>query len=184
MSIVPESPVVVGLDGTEACAAALAWAAAEAAEHRAPLVVVHVLDPRGSPAVYSPAAAGVPDAKDDVLARVKELIGRAQVGSVEQVFEIGVPSRVLVRVAREARMLVLGHAAHDHRVGHEGYEPAPALGSIARACVARAECPVVVVPAPIVGKTVARVREPEHHAPVRGGRALYPFQGRIPVAHR
>ena len=185
MSIVPEPPVVVGLDGTEASAAALAWAAAEAAAHRAPLVVVHVLDPRGSAAVYSRADTDAPAEQGNVLARIKELIDEAEVGPVQQVFEIGVPSRVLVRLARGARILVLGHAAH-RRPGHDGYDcgRVPALGTVARACVARAECPVVVVPEPVVGKTAAHVEEPEHYAPMRGARAIYPFQGRIPVAHQ
>jgi nucleotide-binding universal stress UspA family protein len=185
MSIVPDSPVVVGLDGTEASAAALAWAAAEAAAHHAPLVVVHILDPRGSTAVYASAHADVPDEQDDALGRIKELIDRADVGPVEQVFEIGVPSRVLIGVAREARMLVLGQAGQHHRVGHEDYdyEHVPALGSVARACVAGAECPIVVVPEPVLGETAAYAEEPEHHAPMRGARAIYPFQGRMPVAH-
>lgn len=186
MSIVPEPLIVVGLDGTEACAAAFAWAAAEAAVHRAPLMVVHVLDLRGSTAVYARADAEVPDAQDDALAQIKELIGRTDVGPVRRVFEIGVPSRVLVRQAREARMLVLGQAGQHRRTGREddGYGRSPALGSIARACVARAECPVVVVPEPAVSRTVARAEGPEHRAPMRGVRAIHPFQGRIPVAHQ
>jgi nucleotide-binding universal stress UspA family protein len=185
VSIVLGPPIVVGLDGTEASAAALAWAAAEAAAHRAQLVVVHVLDPRGRAAVYSHTDADASDEQDHVLAHIKELIDQADVGPVEQVFEIGVPGRVLVRLAREARMLVLGQAGRHHRAGHEDYDNvyAPALGPIARACVAGAECPVVVVPEPVLGKTAAHAEEPEHHAPVRGARAIYPFQGRIPVVH-
>jgi nucleotide-binding universal stress UspA family protein len=185
VSIVPESPVVVGLDGTEASAAALAWACAEATAHHVRLVVVHVLDPRVSTAVYSSTDAEARGEHGDVPARIKGLIDQADVGPVEQVFEIGVPSRVLVRLAREARMLVLGNATHYHHAGHRDYDDgcAPALGSIARACVARAECPVVVVPEPVVGKTAVLAEEAEHHAPLRGGRAIYPFQGCIPVAH-
>lgn len=181
MSIVPQPPVVVGLDGTEASAAALTWAATEAAAHHAPLVVVHVLDPRSSTAVYSRTGADAPGEQDDASVRVKELIDRADVGPVEQVFEIGVPGRVLVRFAREARMLVLGYATGHRRAGPE--DRAPALGSVARACVARAECPVVVLPEPLADRTAALAEESEYRAPLRGGRAIYPFQGRIPVAH-
>jgi nucleotide-binding universal stress UspA family protein len=119
VSIVPQPPVVVGLDGTEASAAALTWAVAEAAAHHAPLVVVHVLDPRCSTAVYSRTGADAPGEQDDASVRVKELIDRADVGPVEQVFEIGVPGRVLVRFTREARLLVLGHAADHRRAGPE-----------------------------------------------------------------
>lgn len=165
MSIVPERPIVVGIDGTGVSAAVLAWAAAEAAAHRAPLVVVHVFDPRGSTAVYSHTDADAPDEQGEALARIKELIDRTEVGPARQVFEIGVPSRVLIRVAREARMLVLGHAAY-HGTGHEDREDgyAPALGSIARACLAHAECPIVVVPEPIGGTKAASTGEPEHRA--------------------
>jgi hypothetical protein len=88
--------------------------------------------------------------------------------------------------ALEARMLVLGHARWQRRTGREdyGYGGAPALGSIARACVARAECPVVMVPEPAVSRTPVRAEELEHHVPMRGVRAIYSFQGRIPVAHQ
>lgn len=183
---VPAPAVVVGLDGTAASAAALAWAAAEARAHGVPVVVVHVLDPRGRKAVYSPSGPEdrAPDGDlDDVLGRVKGLIERVGAVPVEQVFEIGVPARVLVRRSRGARMLVLGHAAR-HRLA-EGAEHArgPALGAIARACVARADCPVVVVPAPRVRRGVPSDEAPLEYAPVVGGRAVYPYQGRISVAH-
>lgn len=183
---VPAPAVVVGLDASAASAAALAWAAAEARAHRVPLVVVHVFDPRGRKAVYSPSgpANRAPDGDvDDVLGRIKGLIGQVGAVPVEQVFEIGVPAQVLVRRSRGARMLVLGHAAR-HRLA-EGAEHAygPALGSIARACVARAECPVVVVPAPRVRGSEPADEAPLEYAPVVGGRAVYPHQGRISVAH-
>ena len=55
MTMVPEPPVVVGINDPEASAAALA--AEEAAARHAPLVAVYVLDPRGTAAVYSRAGA-------------------------------------------------------------------------------------------------------------------------------
>ena len=176
--------VVVGVDGTAASAAALAWAAAEARDHRVPLMVVHVLDPRGRKAVYAPSGPDQRDDIDDTLAEIKVLIENTTDATVEQVFEIGVPSQVLVRVARGARLLVLGHGATHRRTGVGEYQRGPELGSIARACVARAECPVVVVPAPAVARTAPIKEKPEHHTPVVGARAVDPFQGRIPLAHQ
>jgi nucleotide-binding universal stress UspA family protein len=189
VTTVPAPAVVVGLDATEASAAALAWAAAEARAHHAPLVVVHALDPRGRNAVYSPSGPEGSGRRghdaDDVLGRLKALIERAAAGQdapVEQVFEIGVPAQVLIGKARGARMLVLGHGER-HRRRDMGHAPGPALGSIARACVARAECPVVVVPEAWARRGAPAGAQSKQHAPVVGGRAIYPFQGRIPLAH-
>ena len=191
MSMIPEPPVVVGLDDTEAAAAALVWAAAEAAAYHAPLVAVHVIDPRSTVAVYSRAAADAVEEPRDRVERIKKLIDRAEVGSVRPVVEIGVPAQVLVQLSRGARMLVLGQARRHHRhhpVEGEQYLPDPVLdpvlGPVARACVALAQCPVVVVPEPAVGAAAThRPEDSARHAPLLGGRALYPFQGRIPVAH-
>lgn len=176
--------VVVGLDGTAASAAALAWASAEAQAHRCPLIVVHVLDPRYTPAVYSPTRPEASQDADGVLARIKELVELSTTGPVEQVFEVGVPAQVLVHRARGARALVLGHGARHRAPAGQEYRHGPVLGTIGRACVARAECPVVVVPEPVVGRAAKAVGEPAHRAPVQGARAVYPFQDRIPVAHR
>jgi nucleotide-binding universal stress UspA family protein len=182
VSTLPEPPVVVGLDGSPASAAALAWAADEARTHRAPLVVVHVLDPRGRTAAYCPPTEADRDA-DAALSRIRELIDRTESGPVERIFEIGVPALVLAQRARRARLLVLGQAAGHHLADGEEYRHGAVLGPIARACIARAECPVVVVPEPVIGRTASADELPRHHDPVRGARAIYPFQGRIPVAH-
>jgi nucleotide-binding universal stress UspA family protein len=144
----PESPVVVGVDGSPASAAALAWAAAESRAHSAPLLVVHVLDPRNRAAVYSPVPADGSADADGVLARVKALIDDAGLERVEHVYETGVPSLALVQHTRGARLLVVGQALSHHRGQGEEYAHGPVLGPVARACVARAECPVVVVPSP------------------------------------
>jgi nucleotide-binding universal stress UspA family protein len=119
-----------------------------------------------------------------MLARVKELIDHVEAGSVEQVFEIGLPGLVLVQRSRGARLLVLGNAVEHHRADGEEYRYGPVLGPVARACVARAECPVVVVPDPVVGRNAVGRELPQHRAPVCGARAIYPNQGRIPLAHR
>lgn len=183
MTTIHAAPVVVGLDLTDASVHALIWAAREAATHDAPLKAVHVVDPRGAEAVYSEAGAHPTVPADEAVARVKELIRRAGVGPVDRVFEVGVPGRVLVHRSRGARMLVLGQAGgHHHGLG-DACRPAPELGPVARACVASAECPVVIVPELAAAGTSAAEGTGERHEAAIGGRALYPYQGRIPVAH-
>src|SRR5581483_11299762 len=57
------APIVVGLDGSEASMAALRWAAEEAAAHGAPLIAVHVIDPRAHR--FAPYAGRAPHAMRD-----------------------------------------------------------------------------------------------------------------------
>ncbi|MBR7829931.1 universal stress protein [Actinospica sp. MGRD01-02] len=182
MTTIHAAPVVVGLDLTDASVHALIWAAREASVHDAPLEAVHVVDLRGAEAVYSESGAHPAVPPDEAVERIKELIRRAGVGPVERVFEVGVPGRVLVHRSRGARMLVLGQASgHHHGLG-DAYRPAPELGPVARACVASAECPVVIVPEPAAAPSAADSTGERHEAAI-GGRALYPYQGRIPFAH-
>lgn len=205
------APIVVGLDGSEASMAALRWAAEEAAAHGAPLVAVRVIDPRAQRfasyagraphAVRDPVHEPVRDADVALMgdaAMVDQMIAESGIAHVRRVLEVGVPSQVLVRQAIGARMLVLGQADHHRlRAGAEPYQ-APVLGVIARACVARATCPVVVVPIPARSPASAALRpEPRgvpevrtpadqsasaEHAPLEGARELYPHRP-VPIAH-
>lgn len=186
------TPVVVGVDGSEASLAALRWAADEAQAHGAPLVAVHVLDPRVprlAPYAGRPVDAGFDARAVDATARVERMIARAGLEQVKRVFEVGVPSQVLVRCAMGARMLVLGHADHHRRRENEPSHRGPALGSIARACVMNATCPVVVVPVPARVPSPLKLQpEPVHvaaavGAPLHGGRMIYPKRQPVNVAH-
>lgn len=189
------APVVVGLDGSEASMAALRWAAGEAAAHQAPLIAVHVLDPRshgfapyarsGSDEAYELGESAVPEDS----ARVKSMIAASGVDPALRVFEVGIPSQVLVRCAIGARMLVLGHADHHRDRDSEAFHDGPVLGSIARACVARATCPVVVIPIP-ERRPALEPAAPEpkrvevaRSAPLVGRRAIYPKRQPIPTSH-
>ena len=167
--------IVVGIDNSAASMAALRWAAAEAAAHGVPLVALHVHDPRNRQrAAYAQFAARGDDPNTQAAA-AEELIEHNLTSVVEPVFEVGVPSEILVRRAAGARMLVLGHAEQHRRHDGEPFRDEPALGTVARACVARATCPVVVVPIP------ARLPAPGDPEPALrqipdlvGARALYP----------
>ena len=205
------APIVVGLDGSEASMAALRWAAEEAAVHGAPLIAVHVIDPRARR--LAPYAGRVPHGMRDPVhdsvrdadvalmddaAMVDQMIAESGIAHVRRVLEVGVPSQVLVRQAIGARMLVLGQADyHRLRAGADPYQ-APVLGVIARACVARATCPVVAVPIPAQSpasaarrpepRSVPEVRTPAdqsasaEHAPLEGARELYPRRP-VPLGH-
>jgi len=184
------APIVVGLDGSSASLAALQWAAGEAAAHGAPLVAVYVSDPRSRR--FAPYAAAEPaqPLAPDAAAAARQMISESGIEGVRRVFEVGIPSQVLVRIAIGARMLVLGHADHHrHRDKETPPSHAPALGSIARACVARATCPVVIVPIPSRRPAYGAV-EPESRrvpvaqgAPLRGGRTIYPKRQPVRLAH-
>ena len=205
------APIVVGLDGSEASMAALRWAAEEADAHGVPLIAVHVIDPRAhrfaSYAGHAPHAMRDPvhdSVRDadvalmDDAAMVDQMIAESGVERVRRVLEVGVPSQVLVRQAIGARMLVLGQADHHRvRTGAGPYQ-APVLGVIARACVARATCPVVAVPIPAQRHASSALRPEPHsvpevrtqadqsasaeHAPLEGARELYPHRP-VPIGH-
>ena len=182
--------VVVGVDGSEGSLEALQWAVAEAAVHRAPLCVVRVLDPRARRrAPYARPSSDTTTVRER-SAEAEDLLSRAIVqahapADVRRVFEVGNPAEALITAARGARMLVLGHTPRRLREPEEFYQ-GPALGSIARACVIHAGCPVVVVPAPerrqdaLVpqGSPTAATTVPE---PLEGVRTLYPRYRATPV---
>lgn len=184
--------VVVGVDGTEGSLAALRWAVAEAAAHRAPLRIVHVLEHRAHRrATYARPCLDATVLRDRA-AEAEGLISRAIVetrapADVRRVFEIGNPAEALIRASRESRMLVLGHTPGRLRGPDELYQ-GPALGSVARACVTHAGCPVVVVPAAERGQdTLVPQGSPTDVTvvpqPVEGVRTLYPRYRATPV-HR
>jgi nucleotide-binding universal stress UspA family protein len=163
--------IVVGVDGSAASLMALRWATEEASARGLPLLMVHALDPRT--VRRAPYARPVMDSESDSAeSRVKaaeELMERSAPDHAESVVEIGVPSEVLVRYARDARLLVLGHAESRRRHAGDERRSGPALGWISRACVSRAACPVVVVP----GETTSST-DPEAPPPQPAARAMSP----------
>ena len=136
--------VVVGVDGSAGSRKALVWAAAEAAEHGADLVVVNVwehtlLPPAGSVSV---SERYVPDPSqrtaEDLLQVIKEELGEEPPVFVQPRVKQGRPAKVLIEESANAELLVVG------KRGHGGFAGL-VLGSVSQHVAAYARCPVVVV---------------------------------------
>jgi nucleotide-binding universal stress UspA family protein len=132
------SPViVVGIDGSDASGTVLDWARSQAGATGATLRLVfawHVTD----------LAREVPSRIESELSeaaqkRVAALAAAVPEVPTEHVVQEAGPVDLLLREAADADLLVLGSK------GHGGAGAAPP-GSVVRACLARATCPVVVVP--------------------------------------
>jgi len=140
--------VVVGIDESEASAAALRWAAAHSRSTGVPLRLVHTwqLSAAASAALASGAGEYLEAASADSRARatrwVLDTLGgdAAQVRWTLEVHE-GSPGPVLVARGGGARLLVVG--THEHT----GIRRAVS-GSVSHYVLSHADVPVVAVPAP------------------------------------
>lgn len=141
-----DGPVVVGVDGTPASEAAIAFAFAEASARDAELVAVHVW----SDLLLEVAFAGEP-AMLDVTRLAEEahgVLGERLAGWQEQYPDVVVTrevvrdraTRALLRRAEGARLVVVGSRG---RGGFRGLM----LGSTSQHLLYHAACPVAVVPA-------------------------------------
>lgn len=136
--------VVVGVDGSDAAADAVRWAAREAAHRHADLLVVHAFDVAG---LYADGAVAplLDDVEDRMRAEADEVLGAARTVAGEAAPGVavtaredrGAPAAVLVEESRSASLLVLGSTGRG-TVG-------TALGSVTLTVASHAECPVVVV---------------------------------------
>lgn len=143
MSSVTEPVVVVGASGSRASAAALRWAADEADRRRARLRVVRawspVFDAPYAPADIRPAPEQQRQAAGEALsALLRRVFGSRLPQRVTAEVTEGVAERLLVAESARADLLVLGSAAPP-------YSQARSVGPVVRACLSRAQCPVVVV---------------------------------------
>jgi nucleotide-binding universal stress UspA family protein len=136
--------IVVGVDGSPGSRKALTWAAAEAADHGANLVVMNVwehtlLPPAGAPSV---SERNVPDPSqrtaDDLLQIIKEELGEEPPVVVQPHVKQGRPAKVLIDESANADLLVVG------KRGHGGFAGL-VLGSVSQHVAAYAKCPVTVV---------------------------------------
>jgi nucleotide-binding universal stress UspA family protein len=136
---------VVGVDGSASSRKALIWAAAEAADHGADLVVLNVwehtlLPPAGSVSV---SERYVPDPSQrttgDLLQVIKEELGEEPPVPVQAQVKQGRPAKILIDDSAGADLLVVG------KRGHGGFAGL-VLGSVSQHVAAYAKCPVTVVP--------------------------------------
>jgi nucleotide-binding universal stress UspA family protein len=131
--------VVVGVDRSLHGLAALRFAAAEAACRGVPLYAVRVQSEMLPPTDYR-----------EIDAAFAEALGGFPRG-VEVHKELAVPpvAAALARRASGVDLLVVGESGRG--LWHTFW-----CGSVARACLRRAGCPVVAVPAPEMARTVWR----------------------------
>ena len=136
--------IVVGVDGSPSSRTALTWAAAEAADHGADLVVINVwehtlLPPAGSVSV---SERYVPDPSQrtaqDLVNVIKEELGENPPVLVQPQVKQGNPAKVLIDQSEKADLLVVGTRGHG---GFRGL----VLGSVSQHVAAYANCPVTVV---------------------------------------
>jgi nucleotide-binding universal stress UspA family protein len=136
--------VLVGVDGSDSSHKAMAWAAAEAADHGADLVVLNVwehtlLPPAGSVTV---SEHYVPDPSqrtaDDLREEIVQVLGPDPPVVVQPRVKQGNPAKALIEESADADLLVVGTRGHG---GFRGL----VLGSVSQHVAAYARCPVTVV---------------------------------------
>jgi nucleotide-binding universal stress UspA family protein len=137
--------IVVGVDGSRASLAALAWAASEAQLRQAELLAVHAWDDTECGLAPYAAHGGRPspeqeraEAAAQLAASVRAVLASAPTAALRTELAEGRAERVLLDRAAGAELLVLGSTS---QVG-----PFPAAaGPVHRACLRGAPCPVVIV---------------------------------------
>ncbi len=135
--------IVVGVHGSDASITALRWAVREAELLEARLDVVCAWEYKAaSVASYAPHV-GLPGREETrekagiaVEQAVQTVLGPSPPASVTVEVAEGLAARVLLERAAGAEFLVLGTAAS--RTGAD-------IGPVARACLRRASCPVMIV---------------------------------------
>jgi nucleotide-binding universal stress UspA family protein len=128
--------VIVGVDGSDASLAALAFAAEEAALRGATLHVLTVHEPeppRRAP--YAPPSGDADEPREAASATAVDSVVAKFTDDEVDLHEhvVGRAPAVLLSASEGAVLLVVGRASDDR------------LGPTARACVSGAVCPVVVV---------------------------------------
>jgi len=136
--------VLVGVDGSRSSRTALTWAAAEAEDHDADLVVLKAWEPT------LPAPMGLGSVPQDVATVTREAAIESLVGVIKEELgetppivvqprvERGNPAHALIEQSAEADLLVVGTRGHG---GFAGL----LLGSVSQHVAAYAKCPVAVV---------------------------------------
>lgn len=135
-----DSPVVVGVDGSEYALRAVRWAAAEATRRHVPLRIVSAIIPP------PPAATGRLRRECAEHARIEMCVDTATRVSeqeapgleIDHQLVMGRPHAVLVSESQRAQLLVVGFREVDRFAG-------PLIRSVAVTVATHAKCPVVIV---------------------------------------
>ena len=128
--------ILVGVDGSPASDAAVAWAASEARRRGASLFIVHVETPASS-RLHGYGRRDRGRAKVRAARRLARYAERG--ATVRTAVVVGTPLQVLTDLSRTAALLVVGRGVQ---------RPAPtSVGSLPRELIASAHCAVVTVPA-------------------------------------
>ena len=139
--------IVVGVDGSDASAAALHWAVEEARLRGTTLRVVHTWTrlvesgPLGMPMlVDGTLVESLRSAAEEIVDR---MVSEESVSGVEVHRDVleGGAAQALLDAATGADLLVVGSRGHGGFVGL-------LLGSVSQQCAHHASCPVVIVRAP------------------------------------
>ena len=129
--------VVVGVDGSEASKAALAWATLQAEFLGATLVAVNSWGP-----IYPVGVDPEEKARQELTKVLVQVLGTDRAAAVRLVLSPDAPGHLLVQEAVDADVLVVGSHGHGH--GHSILTGA-LLGSVSEYCIRHATCPVVVI---------------------------------------
>ena len=136
--------ILVGVDGSPGSRKALTWAAAEAADHQADLVVLSVWEPTLLPPMGSGAVpqSGLPDpgepAAENLLTVIRAELGEDPPVVVHPRVKQGNAAELLIEESTGADLLVVGTRG---RGGFAGLM----LGSVSQHVTAYGKCPVTVV---------------------------------------
>lgn len=162
--------IVVGVDGSATARKALAWAAAEAEKRGAVLDVVHAYRPSYQrsderTALSASTMSGLKGVDVEELDRRRDEerrnIQNEAIGRVNKALErVGVDTskvhvekhavtgkhadHALIELSKGASLLVVGSRGRGAVAGR-------LMGSVSRACVEHAHCPVVVIPPAVEG---------------------------------
>jgi nucleotide-binding universal stress UspA family protein len=137
----PPERIVVGVDGSKASRAALAWAARQAALTSAPLTVIMTwsLPPSyGFPVAWPDDVDFAADAKSELDSSIHDVLGPTPSVTVSALLVEGHPSLVLVDASKSAALLVVGSRGHGEFTGM-------LLGSVSEFVSTHALCPVVII---------------------------------------
>jgi nucleotide-binding universal stress UspA family protein len=176
-------PVVAGVDGTEHSVSLLRWSAFEAVLRGTGVVAVHAFGVSFTAAPYAPAHISLsPDsAAAQAIARLDQCLWQAFDGHppvpVRTVCDNRRPVPALLDHGRNAALLVLGARADPVRGG-------VALGPVARDCLRRAPCPIVLLPITLDLAVAATSRSAASAALPRWPHTFTPHAARLQKASR